>query len=48
MQGNGTSLTVFTAKVDAELNDTNLAKIINSVGLVADTMEAGISGKDEF
>lgn len=48
IQGNGTSLAVFTAKVDAELSDTNLAKIINSVGLVADTMEADISGKDEF
>jgi hypothetical protein len=48
IQGNGTTLAVFTAKVDAELNDTNLAKIINSVGLVADTMEAEISGKDEL
>jgi opacity protein-like surface antigen len=48
IQGNGTSLAVFTAKVDAGLNDTNLAKIISSVGLVADTMEDEISGKDEF
>jgi hypothetical protein len=48
IQGNGTSLAVFTAKVDAELNDTNLAKIINSIGLVADTMESEISGKDDY
>jgi hypothetical protein len=48
IQGDGTGLAVFTAKVDAGLNDTNLAKIINSVGLVADTMESEISGKDEY
>jgi hypothetical protein len=43
-----TSLAVFTAKVDANLNDTSLARIINSVGLVADTMELEISGKDDY
>jgi opacity protein-like surface antigen len=48
IQGNGTSLAIFTAKVDAGLNDTNIVKIINSVGLVADTMEEEISGKDEY
>jgi uncharacterized membrane protein YcgQ (UPF0703/DUF1980 family) len=46
--GSSTSLAVFTAKVDANLNDTNLVKIINSVGLVADTMELEISGKDDY
>ncbi len=48
IEGNGTSLAVFTAKIDAGLNEINLSKIINSVGLVADTMESEISGKDEF
>jgi hypothetical protein len=48
IEGSGSSLAVFTAKVDAELNETNLVKIINSVGLVADTMEQEISGKDEY
>jgi hypothetical protein len=44
----GSGLAVFVAKVDAELNDVNLAKIINSVGLVADKMESEITGKDEY
>jgi hypothetical protein len=48
IQGNDTNLAVFTAKIDASLNGTNLAKIINSVGLVADTMESEISDKDEY
>jgi hypothetical protein len=48
IQANGNSLAVFTAKVDAELNDINLVRIINSVGLVADTMEQEVSGKDEY
>lgn len=46
--GDNTSLAIFTAKVDAELNETNLVKIINSVGLVADTMEQEVTGKDEY
>ncbi len=48
IEGNGSSLAVFTAKIDAGLNDTNLVKIINSIGLVADTMEEEISSQDEY
>jgi hypothetical protein len=48
IDGTGTALAVFTAKVDSNLNDKNLVKIINSVGLVADAMEEDISSKDEY
>lgn len=47
-QAADSNLAVFTAKVDCNLNYTSLAKIINSVGLVADTMEQSISDKDEY
>jgi hypothetical protein len=42
------NLAIFTAKVDAKLDENSLAKIINSIGLVADNMEKEISNKDEY
>jgi hypothetical protein len=48
IQGSDNDLAVFTAKIDSNFNGKNLAKIINSVGLVADTMEQEISSKDEY
>ncbi len=48
-ENNTAKLLIFTAKVDAKLNGKNLAKIISSVGLVADQMEKDLTnGGDEY
>jgi hypothetical protein len=40
---------MFTAKIDAEMNGTNLKKIIESVGSIADDMEKELTnGKDDY
>ncbi|WP_310481019.1 hypothetical protein [Chamaesiphon sp. VAR_48_metabat_403] len=45
---NGTNLVVFNAKISADTSSQNLAKIISSVGLVADEMEKTITTEDTF
>jgi hypothetical protein len=45
---NGKNVAVFTAKVDASLNATQLEVVLTAVRRIADEMEKEITGRDDF